>query len=270
MKSLLTAVAALALIAPATAAPLPRVDHVVILFEENRTLREIQGNRHAPFINQLMRESALFTNSHAITHPSLPNYFALFAGRTNRNGDGCPATGIPSNAPNLASELFASGRAFVGYAESMPSPGFTGCWAGKYARKHVPWVQFANVPASASLPFSALRSYDTLPAVTMIIPNVDDDMHDGTIAMGDAWLSKNIAPLLEWGKTHDTLFVLTWDEGFDASNSIPTLFVGPMVRPGAYAQHIDDYTVLRTIQDLFHLPPAGAAAQRAAITDCWR
>ena len=246
------------------------VQHVVIVVEENKTLAQIRGNPHAPYINRLMREGALFVNAHAERHPSLPNYFALFAGLVNGNGDDCPASGFPANAPNLGSELFASHRAFVGYAESLPSPGFTGCWAGPYARKHVPWVQFSNIPASANLPFAALRSYDGLPAATMIIPNVNNDMHDGTIAMGDAWLAKNIAPLLAWGATHDTLFVLTWDEGFDASNNIPTLFFGPMVRPGVYREPVDHYTVLRTIEDLLQLPPTGAAAHRTALSDCWR
>jgi acid phosphatase len=104
----------------------------------------------------------------------------------------------------------------------------------------------------------------------MIIPNVNNDMHDGTIAMGDAWLARNIAPLLDWGAKHDTLFVLTWDEGFDSSNNIPTLFFGPMVKPGAYKEPVDHYMVLRTIEDLLQLPPTGAAAHKMAISDCWR
>lgn len=271
VAAILCALSLLATSRPAqSASALPQVEHVVIVVEENKTLAQIEGNPHAPYINKLMRDAALFVNAHAELHPSLPNYFALFAGLVNGNGNDCPATGFPSNAPNLASELFASHRAFAGYAESMPSPGFRGCWAGPYARKHVPWVQFSNIPASASLPFSALRSYDSLPAATMIIPDVNDDMHDGTIAMGDAWLAKHIAPLLAWGATHDTLFVLTWDEGFDASNHIPTLFFGPMVKPGVYKEPVDHYTVLRTIEDLLQLPPTGAAARKAAISDCWR
>ena len=270
LSSLFLAWLALCPAAVAKTESLPLVEHVVIVVEENRSLDQILANPQAPYINQLIKEGALFTDSHAITHPSLPNYFALFAGVINTNGNGCPASGIAPSTPNVASELFASGRAFVGYAESMPHPGFSGCWAGKYARKHVPWVQFANVPGYASMPFSALKSYDTLPAVTMIVPNVDNDMHDGTIAMGDAWLEKHIAPLLAWGATHSTLFVLTWDEGFDPANHITTLFVGPMVKPGRYAERIDHYTVLRTVEDLLQLPPTGAAAKRTAVSDCWR
>ena len=247
-----------------------QVQHVVIVVEENRTFSQIVGSTHAPYINSLIREGALFTNSRGVTHPSQPNYFALFAGVIDKNGDGCPARGISPTAPNIASELLASNRTFIGYAESLPAVGSTVCWAGPYARKHTPWVQFSNVPGSLSRPFSDLKSYDDLPTLAMIIPNVQNDMHDGSIAAGDAWLEKNIGPLLAWGQTHGLLFVLTWDEGFDLRNHIPTLFYGPMVKPGRYHERINGYNVLGTLEALLDLPLTGKAAKVKPITDCWR
>jgi len=247
------------------------IQHVVVVVEENRSFGQIVGNPSAPYINRLAREGALFTNSHGVRHPSLPNYLAMFAGVTNTNGDGCPAN-IAHDAPNLATVLRDANRglSFVGYAESMPSAGFQGCWAGPYARKHAPWVEFSNVPASASLPLSALRSFDRLPTVAFLIPNVDDDMHDGSIAAGDRWLEKHIAPLLAWGRTRGLLLILTWDEGFDPDNHIPTIFVGPMIKPGRYPERISHFSVLRTIEASFALPPTAGAAKVQPITDCWR
>jgi acid phosphatase len=249
---------------------IPEPAHVVVVIEENRSFEQIVGNPSAPYINRLIRRAALFSGSHGVTHPSLPNYFALFAGRTNTNGDGCPATGIPTDAPNLASELIAAHRSFTGYAEALPTPGFTGCWAGTYARTHAPWVHFSSVPASASVPLAALRSYDDLPTVAFIVPDVLDDMHDGSIRRGDAWLAAHLEPLLAWGWTHGVLVIVTWDEGFDATNHIPTIFVGPMVRPGRYAEYIDHFRVLRTIEALYRLPSLGATRSASPITDCWR
>lgn len=249
---------------------LPRVDHVVIVVEENRSLSQIVGSPEAPYINSLIARGALFTNMHAVTHPSQPNYFAMFAGLTDSNRDGCPPAGVNPNAPNLGSELLASHRTFVGFAESMPSVGYTGCKYGRFAQKHTPWVHFNNIPSADSRPFEALRSYEQLPTAAMIIPNLDNDMHDGTIAMGDAWLRANIAPLLQWGWSHHTLFILTWDEGVDPHNNIPLVFYGPMVKPGRYSDFIDHYSVLRTLEDIFHVAPTGTAALRKAITDDWR
>lgn len=261
----------LGLVGAGAGAAVPRPAHVVVVVEENKSFAEIVGNGGAPYINRLAREGALFTHAHGVTHPSLPNYLALFAGVTNDNGDGCPATGIDPRAPNLGSELLAAHLTFAGYAEALPAPGSTVCAAGTYARKHAPWVAFTNVPKSANRPFDALpASYDALPTVAFLIPDVDDDMHDGTIAAGDAWLAAHLAKLLAWARAHDTLVVLTWDEGYDPANTVPTIFFGPMVKPGRYPERIDHYNVLRTIEDAYGLPRTGKAASAAPLLDCWR
>ncbi|MGP6157732.1 MAG: alkaline phosphatase family protein [Vulcanimicrobiaceae bacterium] len=262
--------AALCLGRQAPAAVVPRPAHAVVIVEENHTFAQIVGNRRAPFINALAREGAVFSDAHGVTHPSLPNYFALFSGLTNDNGDDCPATGIPADAPNLASELLAAHLTFAGYAESLPEPGWTGCWAGSYARKHVPWVHFSNVPRRLSLPFRDFPPLDRLPTVAFVIPNVDHDMHDGSVEAADAWLSKELGPLVAWSRRNDTLIVLTMDEGYDEANDIPTFFVGPMVKPGRYAERIDHYNVLRTLEDAYRLTPTGNSARVAPITDCWK
>jgi acid phosphatase len=258
--------------APAASAAeaLPRPAHVVVIVEENKTLAQIDGNGSAAYINDFARRGALFTHARGVTHPSLPNYLALFSGLTNDNGDGCPATGISPDAPNLASELFAAHLSFAGFAEAMPGAGSTVCAAGTYARKHAPWVAFSNVPRSASKPFDELPAYGAFPTVAFLIPDVDDDMHDGTIAEGDAWLGKHLAPLLAWADKHDTLVVLTWDEGYDARNTIPTIFYGPMVKAGRYAEPIDHYNVLRTLEDMYGLAHTGHAGSVPPIVDCWR
>ncbi len=266
------AAAAFALVAAggaANAAP-PRPAHVVVVIEENHTLAQVVGSGNAPYLATVARNGALFTHAYGVMHPSQPNYLALLAGLTNRNGNDCPARGVPVDAPNLASELLAAHFTFAAYSESLPSTGFMGCSAGTYAQKHAPWTHFTNIPQQLHRPLSALTSFDALPTVAFIVPNVDDDMHDGTVKQGDDWAEDHLTPLLRWAATHNTLVVFTWDEGFDAVNSIPTMFVGPMVRAGRYPQHIDHYNVLRTLEDLYGLAPTGKAAAAAPITGIWR
>ena len=255
--------------APAQASRLPRPKHVVVIVEENKTLAQIDGTGSAPFINALVRRGALFTNAHGVTHPSLPNYLALFAGLTNDNGDGCPASGVSRAAPNLASELIGAHLSFGGYAEALPGSGSSVCAAGTYARKHAPWVAFSNLPASDGHPFTSLPAYPRLPTVSFIVPDVDDDMHDGSIAEGDTWLKDHVAALVSWAAVHDTLVILTWDEGYDSANTIPTILLGPMVRPGRYGRRINHYNVLRTIEDMYGLAATGAAARVAPLAGCW-
>ena len=126
------------------------------------------------------------------------------------------------------------------------------------------------MPAALSKPFSAFPAYDALPTVSFLIPNVDDDMHDGSIGDGDAWLEGHIKSLVAWANAHDTLIVLTWDEGYDDANTIPTVLIGPMVKPGRYAQRINHYNTLRTLEDMYGLPHTGRAGSAAPLEDCWR
>ncbi len=246
--------------------------HIVIVMMENASYSQVIGNPAAPYINALARRGALFTNSHGVTHPSEPNYLALFSGRTQGvTDDSCPHT---FTGPNLASELIAAHHTFAGYAEALPSGGARVCVAGEYARKHVPWVNFRNVPAAASKSFSAFPSapagYATLPTVSMVIPGLCHDTHDCSLATGDAWLKAHLAGYADWAMTHRSLLILTWDEN-DGSpgNQIATIFAGQQVRPGRYGEPVTHYGVLRTIEYLYRLPPLGAAASAHPITAIW-
>jgi phosphatidylinositol-3-phosphatase len=250
---------------------LPHPDHVVVVVMENRSFDDIIGNPRAPYINGLAAGGALFTRSYAVAHPSQPNYLALFSGSTQGvTSDACP---LSFGGPNLATSLVAAGYSFTGYAEDLPSPGYTGCSAaGSYARKHSPWVNFTNVPASANQPLTSFPSrYAALPTVSFVIPNLDNDMHDGTLAQADSWLHTHLGGYAAWAAAHNSLLVVTADEDDRSSdNRIATLLVGQPVAPGRYSERIDHYSVLRTIEDAYGLPRLGASAQAAPITGVWR
>lgn len=259
------------LAAPTTSAATapPKYAHVVVVMEENHSFNEIIGSSSAPYINSLASQGALFTDSFAIGHPSEPNYLAIFSGSTQGvTSDSCPHT---FSADNLGNELRAAGFSFTGYSESMPSDGFTGCTSGEYARKHVPWVNFSDLPASVNLRFSEFpgsANFAGLPTVSFVIPNLLDDMHDGTIQQGDTWLMNNIDAYAQWAKANDSLLVVTWDEDDSSmSNQVPTLFVGANVVPGRYSEKITHYSVLRTIEDMYGVTHVGNAASANTITD---
>jgi hypothetical protein len=93
-------------------------------------------------------------------------------------------------------------------------------------------------------------------------------MHDCSVATGDTWARTHLDRYAQWAKTHNSLLIVTFDEDdFTATNRIPTIFVGAHITPGTYSRHIDHYTVLRTIEAIYGLPPLGAARNRTAITD---
>lgn len=255
---------------PAWAATqLPRYDHVVIVVEENHTASQIIGNKSAPFINALAAGGALMTQSYAVAHPSQPNYLALFAGDTfGVDSDVCPlALGA---APNLAAELLAAGYSFGGFAEDLPAVGSTVCSAGGYARKHAPWVNFTNVPATASMPFTSFSAGPQLPTVSFVVPSLADDMHDGSVAQADAWLATNITPYANWAKANHGLLIVTFDEDDTSErNQVSTVFYGADVKPGTYAEPINHYSVLSTVEQIYGLSKTGLAAGTPPIASIW-
>lgn len=180
----------------------PAFRHIVLVVMENHSYGEIIGNPAAMFINGLANHGALFTQSFVVTHPSQPNYLALFSGSMRGiTDDSCLHT---LHTPNLAAGLAAAGKSFTGYAEGLPSVGSPVCASGDYARKHTPWTDFAGVAASDSRPFSAFPTRDlaALPTVSWVIPNLCHDMHnDGCdVATGDAWLRDHLGGYAQWAR----------------------------------------------------------------------
>ncbi|WP_084728691.1 alkaline phosphatase family protein [Streptacidiphilus neutrinimicus] len=254
------------------ASALPTYSHVVVVMEENHAYNEIIGSSSAPYINSLANGGALMTQSFAVTHPSEPNYMALFAGSTfGLSSDKCPVS--EGTTANLGSELLGAGDTFKGYSEGLPSTGSTTCTSGAYARKHSPWVNFSNVPGSDSVAFSAFPSssnYASLPTLSFVIPNLNDDMHDGTVAQGDTWLKNNLSAYATWAKANNSLLVVTWDEDDSTeSNQIATIFSGANVVTGKYSEKINHYNVLSTLEQMYGLAKTGSAASATPITDIW-
>jgi len=255
---------------PAAARKLPKPAHIIIVMEENHAYDDIIGSPSAPYINGLAQAGALFTDSHAVTHPSQPNYLELFSGSTQGiHDDSCPHSFAVDNE---ASQLIAAGKSFVGYSEGLPTEGSLVCSVGKYARKHAPWTNFTNLPVTANEPWTAFpKKLKQLPTVSWVIPNLDDDMHDGSIAQGDTWLKNNLADYVTWAYTHNSLLIVTWDEDDGSQgNQVATIFIGPMVRQGQYSEYITHDNLLATIEAMYGLTPLGNAAKVQPIKDVWQ
>ncbi|MGA9173593.1 MAG: alkaline phosphatase family protein [Thermoactinomyces sp.] len=280
-SSMLGIVTSLALIGTTTFVPfdqgkaqaissIPRPNHVVIVVEENHSYNEIIGNPSAPYINSLAKQGANFTASFGVEHPSEPNYLDLFSGSNQGvTDDSCPHT---FSTANLGSNLLTAGFTFGGYSEDMPSVGYTGCNYNKYYRKHNPWVNFTNIPSSANMPFTSFPSnFNDLPTISFVIPNQNNDMHDGSISQADTWLKQHLDSYVQWAKTNNSLLIVTWDEDDNTQNNqIPTIFIGPMVKPGNYSEKINHFNVLRTLEDMYGLSYVGKSSTATPITDIWQ
>jgi hypothetical protein len=272
---------------------IPHYKHVIVVIEENHDYNALIGSANSPYISHLAENGALFTDSHGVTHPSEPNYLALFSGSTHDvTDDKCLTAETPYTTPNLGAALIAKGLTFKGFAQTMPSPGYLPCYykvstvtgLNLYARKHAPWVNWQgdkanDIPASVSRPMTDFPvDYNKLPTVAFVIPDMDHDMHNiGTpgdaaaIQRGDKWLKQNLDRYVKWAKLHNSLLIITFDEDDSRTtvNQIPTIFYGAHINAGKYNEHITHYNVLHTLEAMYGLP-AGDDETADAIKDVWK
>lgn len=231
----------------------PAYDHIVVVMMENHDYSEIIGNTQAPYINGLAAGGALLSNYTAITHPSEPNYFSLYAGSTFGVTDD-NAHSEPD--PTLATILQGAGKTFTGYIEPA-SPA-----------KHNPWESFPEgftVERDFST-FPTNNNFASLPSVSFVVPDQNDDMHDGTIQQGDTWLQTNIDSYAQWAKTHNSLLIVVWDEGDVSPNDqVASIFYGAHVVPGSYDTAYNHYNLHSTILAAFNLTGPNNAASASAI-----
>ncbi len=263
--------AAALMLASLSAHATPRPDHVVIVIEENRAYGQIMDKRNKDsWIHALAMKGMLLTQSHGVTHPSQPNYLALFSGSTHEsNDDRCP---LELSGDNLASSLADKGLSFAIFSESMPTAGETGCSFGDYKRKHNPLVNWKSLPSNMNLRLNDFpQDFSKLPTVSFVVPDQNNDMHDGNFATADAWLKSHIEPYLVWAKKHNSLLILTWDEDNGSEdNRIVTILAGPMIKTGSSDQTVNHYSVLRTLLDMYDLPAINASREAQVITGIWK
>ena len=249
----------------------PAYSHIVVVIEENHNYDEIIGNTaQAPFINSLAAGGAVLSNFDALTHPSQPNYYALYAGSTFGTTDDNPHS---EPDPTIYTILTRAGLTFTGYVDESDSD-----------INHQPWLSFPEGyeaqtdfgPGQAQTTFPALfpaGNYSSLPSVSYVIPGIDNDMHNGTIQAGDFWLQANLGAYAQWATTHNSLLVVVWDENDDESgtnpaepsNQIPVILYGAHVVPGTYNVAYNDYNLLSTILGAFSLAGPNNAATASTI-----
>jgi phosphatidylinositol-3-phosphatase len=256
-----------------TSSSLPRPDHVVVVVEENKGYDTIAS---LPYFASLAAQGTVMTDSHGVTHPSEPNYLALWSGSTHGvTDDSCPVD--LGSAANLGSQLLDVGLTVGGYMESMPSAGYLGCTSGSsphvYARKHNPVADFADTSgAGTDHAFTSWPSdYSQLPTVSIVAPDLCDDMHDCSAATGDQWLQDHLSGYATWARTHNSLLIVTFDEddSSTSANHIFTVLVGEHVKAANVStQTINHYNVLHTVEQAYGLTMLGTSA--APISGIWK
>jgi acid phosphatase len=250
-----------------TASYVPAFTHIYVIVMENKEYGSVVGNTHAPYINFLIRHYGLATNYTAVAHPSEPNYLALWGGSTFGISDDSVHN---ITARNLSNQLAARGRTWHVYAQDLPRRCSTASSAsggvdlvgaaGTYVRKHEPAISFTNISRSLIQCSRITRLSAFSPTAAnfeMIVPNLTNDMHDGSVAQGDAFLRSFVPRITGRASFANSLLVITWDEGstsLGGGGKVATIVISPREK-GRYqsATAHNHYSLVRTIENAWGL-----------------
>ena len=258
---------------------------VMVIYEENTDASSIYGSPAAPHINAYAADCGSARNYQALTHPSLPNYMASTSGVSYASSpwtsDCDPGGTCLTGNNNIFHQVGPSG--WKAYAESMA----TNCQTGSsdpYASKHNPAEYYTDVGTQCptnDVPMGTTTSgalhkdvvEGILPAFSTLTPNLNNDMHDGSIQQADAWLAAWMAQIVagpDYQSGHLAV-VIVWDEGQGSGNAPSTvamIAMSPYIVPGTRSStYFTHYSLLKAAEDVAGVPElAGAATANSLRT----
>jgi hypothetical protein len=247
-----------------------KFDSLVVILMENHSLNEIYGT--ATYMTQLADQNFFMQNYSAISHPSEPNYLAMTSGQTFE------PTSDDDNyhvftANNLADGLESVGKTWNMYSESASGP----CDTNNPDIRHLPFLFYSDVatnparcnhviPTTPSTDAETVTELNTATASNFIwlTPNDNNNMHDGTIAQGDAYL-KALVPQILSSQTFTSkraALLIVFDEGSGSatfpSDLIYAVLAGPTVKKATKSMTLySHYSVLATLEANFGFASLG-------------
>jgi hypothetical protein len=250
---------------------LPNFGHVFVILMENEEATAIIGNSAAPYVNGLANQYGLASNYTAVGHPSESNYLALWSGSTQ----GVTDDGVYNFATGttLADQIETSGRTWHVAAQNVPLGCYTGATAsngadgtGTYARKHEPAISWTSVSGNPTrcANITDFSHFDpTVGNFWFIVPNLCNDMHDCSIAIGDTFLKSFMPKILTSTALSNSVVFLTWDEGTTATGGggkVATVVISPLGKAAFVSSSSHShYSLLHTIESAWGMPCLASA-----------
>jgi acid phosphatase len=263
--------------APPTTPPPPTAagHKVMVILLENHS--QSQALAQMPHLSSWATTYGSATDYHAIAHPSLPNYLAIWGGSTFGVTDDCSVSASCSGgAPSVWGQTLAAGGTAKAYQESMQTDCQTGD-SGGYAPRHGPWpywidstersaCQANDVPSGtpAGGPLAADIAAGTLPVTGELTPNLCNDAHDCSLSTADSWLAGWV-PALMAGPDYTSgrlTILITFDEDDSSQgNTVAFVAIDPRLSGVTVTARYDHYSLTRWLDD-----NAGVARLRNAAT----
>src|SRR3989449_966304 len=206
-------------------------DQLVVVLMENKNLNEVYGP--APYMTQLADQYSFSQGWSSITNPSQPNYIAIMGASTfGVSGDG----NHPNlNHPTLVDLIETSGHTWTAIAEGSGS----GCSiTPQRGEDHFPFLSYTTITGNPAC-CANLHSGGPADVVTALnagtnfiwfTPNDGHNMHDNSVASGDAWIQSWVSGLLTAMGSKKTALILMFDEAYTSPPYIYMSFSGPATK----------------------------------------
>jgi len=202
-------------------------DQLVVVLMENHNLNEIYGP--APYMTQLADQYAFSEGWSSITNPSQPNYIALLGASTfGVSGDG----NHPNlNHPTLVDLIETSGHTWNAIAEGSGS----GCSINPdRGEDHFPFLSYTTITGSAARcaslhsggPTDVVAALNAGTNFIWFTPTDQHNMHDNSVASGDAWLQSWVPGLLTAMGSKKAALIIMFDEAYTSPPYIYMSFSG--------------------------------------------
>src|SRR5438445_2602471 len=228
-------------------------DQLVVVLMENHNLNDIYGP--APYMTQLADQYSFSQHWASITNPSQPNYIAILGASTfGVSGDG----NHPNlNHPTLVDLIETSGHTWNAIAEGSGS----GCSINPdRGEDHFPFLSYTTITGNPAR-CANLHSGGPADVVTALnagtnfiwfTPNDGHNMHDNSVASGDAWIQSWVPGLLTAMAGKKAALILMFDEAYTSPPYIYMGFSGPATKPAykstaAYSH----YSLAKLLEDVW-------------------
>jgi hypothetical protein len=281
--------------------------YVFVVAMENESSKSVYGSSDAPYLNGLMAKYAhatAFNDPLPDSIPSEPHYVWMEAGtnqfsdRTFTDDSDPSASNSTKSTAHLVTQMAAASPAisWMSYPEGLGS-GTGACpvhSSGFYAAKHDPFVFFQDTAGSTpsatnatcaahhqaytTATFGQALASGTVGQYNFIIPNVCNDMHGGSgcpssnvVAAGDAWLSANLPPIIDFVNAHNGVLFIMWDEPEGGSPQMPFVAIGPHIKSGYTGTVTYSHSsFLKSVEEIFGLPVLPTVASANDLADLFQ
>lgn len=265
---------------PCIGAPAPaKWQHVVVIMFENKTYDQVVGV--APYITSLVNKCGTATNWMDADHKvdgsrdgkynSKPSYATLTNGLSpSAHGMVDDTYETQTKVDNIYNQLNLAGMSFKDYYDAAAG----GCgvrFSGDYHDAIRYYTNIASICDQHDVPLSTFMddvNNGNLPAFSMILPTNKHNMHDNSVASGDAYAQTLLDPLLNsqaYAKGDVAIFFL-WDE----DSPIPNVLLAPSIAAGSKfsvtsGNPVSHFSALRTWEEMLNLPMLGDTSQAPSL-----